>query len=394
MKFLLTAEAFPEDKYYMEHYLCQELVRLGHKTYVLHFGDVPRPTLGVSDTGINRIAVPPFITRSGLGSPYPQSLRWIADTTKRIDPDVTFCQPLFSPLSVLAIASQTSRHRTVVGGILTGGPLATTQGVYSRDSLSSFFRYMVPRVVLGLYVERRTEAVFALSKGLAGIIERYFGVPSSKIRLMPLGADPQVFKRSEEARQRVRKNLGFKPEHVVLVYTGRIIPSKEIEILLGAVNSIARSHANLRLLVVTNDDGRLAHLMKGLSIGAITVTHPLVPQDELPSIFSASDIAVWPGGPSISIAEAASTGLPIVIKKSPFTSYLLSNRNGLAFDGGSVADLAGKLSLLIEDPAMRREMAARSANLVVTRLNWNSITRRFVDVCQELVAAKASSNAV
>jgi len=274
--------------------------------------------------------------------------------------------------------------RRVAGSVVTGGPLVTTKGVYSTESLSSFFRYIISRSIMGLFSESRAGAVFAISPGIGLLVRRFFGVPKSKIRLLPLGGDVHTFQYSGTKRRELRESLGLSDDSTVVIYTGRIIPSKELHVLLSAVDNLSKQFDEMRLLVVTDDKKELNRLTSDLACKECLIHHPLVSHDELPGLFSAADIAVWPGSPSISIAEAVSVGLPVIVKKSPFTSYLLSNQNGFAFEGGNVDDLTRKLQILVEDTKLRSDMARQSRNLAERKLNWRVIAENFIRVYEEM----------
>jgi len=98
---------------------------------------------------------------------------------------------------------------------------------------------------------------------------------------------------------------------------------------------------------------------------------------------SIGDIGVWPGGPSISIVEAASTGLPVVIQSSPVEIYSIEYRNGFTFGQGSVDELRKCLNTLITDARLRADMGRRSRLLVEEKLNWKKITLQYLEAYEE-----------
>ncbi len=170
---------------------------------------------------------------------------------------------------------------------------------------------------------------------------------------------------------------------MIVVFTGQIIKEKDISLLIKAFSSI--SHQNSMVLLVIVGDGddifikTLENMCTELTISDKVLILPAVLRTELPGIFSASDIAVYPGGPSISIVEAASIGLPIIIRDSPLSSYIISENNGFTIKRGNLDDLVEKLDLLIKDSILRMNMGSNSRKLVTQKLNWRSIA------CQLLV---------
>ena len=159
--------------------------------------------------------------------------------------------------------------------------------------------------------------------------------------------------------------------------------------LLCSLANINHEFSDVMLLLLGDGDRKYVDHLKKLcrkyDIKNKVVFHSSVPRLELPQYFSASDIAVWVGSPSISIAEAASSGLPIIIAKSPFTSYLTSNNNGLLINSGDCNDLKMKLETLIKNEKLRNEMGYQSRQLIETQLNWSIITEKFLKDCKKVL---------
>lgn len=96
-------------------------------------------------------------------------------------------------------------------------------------------------------------------------------------------------------------------------------------------------------------------------------------------VWSACDIAVWPGLSSISILDAASVGLPLVIATAAVEIYAVDNKNGFLFELDNIDELRKYLRKLIDNEKMRKEMSRRSRGLVERRLNWRSIAMQYLD---------------
>ena len=100
---------------------------------------------------------------------------------------------------------------------------------------------------------------------------------------------------------------------------------------------------------------------------------------KLPDYYNASDIAVWPGLSSISIIEAASTGLPLIISNYPIETYSIEYRNGYSFEIGNEVQLRNLLAILIYNNNKRDEMGTKSRKLVEDKLNWSNIADLYVE---------------
>jgi len=109
------------------------------------------------------------------------------------------------------------------------------------------------------------------------------------------------------------------------------------------------------------------------------IFYPWVHRTRLRDIYSASDIAVWPGGPSISIVEAASVSLPVIVKRSAITKYVIQYQNGFTFERENIDELREHLRILIYDEKLRKDMGCKSRLLVEQKLNWGSVTIQYLD---------------
>ena len=114
------------------------------------------------------------------------------------------------------------------------------------------------------------------------------------------------------------------------------------------------------------------------------IFHPWVHRTFLYAFYSAGDIAVWPGSSSISIVEAASVGLPVIIERSPVEIYAIEYGNGFAFKRGDINELRKYLEILIHDGKLREEMGLKSRLLVEHKLNWRAITLQYLDAYTHL----------
>jgi len=203
-----------------------------------------------------------------------------------------------------------------------------------------------------------------------------------------------LFVPSLRNREIMRRDLGISNEEIVLIYTGKIFPEKDIDILIKSVSHVTRNFSKLKLLIVGNGAQEYLRYLKKLvelcGIQKNVIFHPTVDRNDLPKYFNAADFGVWPGSPSISIIEAMSAGLPVVIAGYPNprddaydTTNLLKYRNGLSFSRGSVSQLTSCIEKLMCDVNLRKEMGRRSRKYVEKELDWRMIASRYLELYED-----------
>lgn len=214
-------------------------------------------------------------------------------------------------------------------------------------------------------------------------------VPLEKIHFIPLGADIELFSPDVEKRERFRKTLGLAFEDVIIIYTGKLLPSKRVHDLLMASQNIIKKNKNCKIILVGEGPEsymeKLERIADTLGIRKNVYIFKTLHRTELPKFYNAADIAVWPGAFSISIIEAMACGLPIIIAKSDWTSHYLEYENGYSFIAGDIPTLSSLLLTLVKDYEKRKILGIRSRRLVVDKLNWDIITEKYISTYRSLI---------
>jgi len=369
MKLAICVDDFNPRKGYVEFYLAAELSRIGVDVCVFCFGESSNISIDDASMGFRIVRIPYSLVLNGYHFPALGSIRRVLDLVAAFRPDVIHFQPLFSPLALLIMPYSSSIDFEVVGTYISGEYSLT---IPARIILSLI------RLVKFLVIDKRVRIVFAKNPLLAEASCNLFGADPRTIRVIPLGADPEIFKFSSTARKAMREQLGIPLDSVVIVTSGKITPSKDIDILLRAAAPILRDMENICILIIGSGDRAYEHQLIELSkderISDRVIFHPWVDREELPELYSTADIAVWPGRSSISIVEAASMGLPLIVKQSPIEVYATAFNNGLEFSPKDTVALRKHIKRLVDDENLRREMGERSRALVVERLNWKRLS--------------------
>jgi glycosyltransferase involved in cell wall biosynthesis len=112
-------------------------------------------------------------------------------------------------------------------------------------------------------------------------------------------------------------------------------------------------------------------------------------QDELNAYFSAADIGVWPGDPSVAVLEAMSSRLPVVAMRTPYTEAIIERPEAGRLVSSTTSEaLAAALRPLVTDGAERVRRGMNARNLIEQELNWGKIAESFVS----LYASASSRN--
>jgi len=380
MKIMLVVEQFDPNKGYLEYYLARELVKLGHKVYILTFEWSKNILRKVTEDGFEIISLPYIGIMHGFHVPHPAGIIHVIGFLKREKPNIVHCQPVFSPVSLLLIRLKDLFHYRCVGSLISG-----------EFHLNNLFNKILFKlsVIAVLLIKSKVDLFFALNNNVALYINNTYGIPYEKIEVIPLGADVELFNYNVIKRVSVRKKLGIGSDDIVVCYTGRLLPSKQVDILMEALAPIIKNNSKVKLLIVGSGDKAYLNYLKEyasrLQIQRNVIFHPTVHRKQLPSFYSASDIAVWPAAPSISILEAASVGLPVISGSLFFYKDLEDNNAGYVIRRGDRVRLMQLLSKLIADEKLRRNLGSNAKNLVKAKFNFESIATAYIKAYSEVL---------
>jgi glycosyltransferase involved in cell wall biosynthesis len=379
MRIVIAVEEFDPDKGYLEYYLAKELTKLGHKVYIFTFGWSKGHSRTMLKEGFEVVNIPYFATVYGYHVPNFDGVAYILRFIKMGKPDIIHCQPLDSPLSICFIVWKDLFKYKIVGSIMT-----QLNMIFSPWDIKKKTLFSLAKIIVTDRVKKRSEIIFAKTGELAKLISRSYDVPQNKFRIIPLGSDPELFKFDLETRVLLRKKLGLSENDIVIVYSGKIDPSKRLDVFVKALAPIVLKNNKVKLLIVGKGEfyyvKYLKMLISNLKITNNVIFHPWVNRTMISTFYSASDIGTWPGLSSISIIDAVSTGLPVVIARYPVEIFAIENENGFAFEIDNVEELRKCLEILVRDDKLRKEMGCRSRLLVEQRLSWNKIVEEYLRV--------------
>jgi glycosyltransferase involved in cell wall biosynthesis len=388
LRIIITVEEFDIRKRYLEYYLARELAALGHRLTILTFTN-GKYSIEVLKEGFEIIRLEYLAKVFGYHIPSLKSVRIILNVIGKQKPDVIHCQSLDSPLSFILLFFKKKFSYQIAGSIITQIVQIFIPWNTKKKLLFSFSKILISR-----FVNKHSIIVFAKTSQLAQIISRSYDIPLSNFRIIPLGSDPDFFRFNLQRRLIIRKNLGFSENNIVILYSGKIDCTKGLDVLVSALEPLITKNNNVKLLIIGkgNSDyiGYLQHLALQYRISNNIIFQPWVSTSELPSFYSASDIAVWPGLSSISIVDAAASGLPLIIASYPVEIFAIENRNGFSFNIGDVGELRNLLKTLINNENLRKEMGERSKVLVEKQLNWRNISLKYYQAYKSMLKNKKS----
>lgn len=239
-------------------------------------------------------------------------------------------------------------------------------------------------------VFKRANRILVVSSFLRDtLIER--GVDENKIRILPNAVREDMLFGNKHAGEQLRAKLGLE-DSIVVGFVGQIAHWDRIDLLIEDIAQLLPDMPNLHLLVVgpCRFMDKLRKQVDSLSLQhAVTLVGP-VERDQAASYIDAMDICVLPHsnpfGSPIVMFEYMAKGKPVLaVDVGPVRDVISDDINGCLFSTGDREAFRRQLSVLVANPALRKELGRKGYKDVRSRHTWIRNAERILETMRELI---------
>jgi teichuronic acid biosynthesis glycosyltransferase TuaC len=236
-------------------------------------------------------------------------------------------------------------------------------------------------------VLKATDAVITVNDDLKNAVV-HLGIPADKVHVWHQGIDVSRFQPGD--RNLARQQLGIPTPGPVIVWVGRMVSVKGLDILLKSCALLRARGLEYHLYLV--GDGPLRGELMAQAETHDLATHitfvGLRVHDELPDWYRAADLTVLP---------SRSEGLPNVLRESLAcgTPFVASNVGGIS----EIADPDSSLLVPAEDPSSLADAIAQAlarwggkgSAISPGFQSWEESAKTLVEILQQYVTSRALS---
>jgi len=261
--------------------------------------------------------------------------------------------------------------------------VTTLHGIYPAQStfwLNFFLKLYTP---LARYVLAKSHKIIVADLSTNQLV-RMFRVNPEKIVVIPNGIELSPYRPAKK--------------DPVVLFTGRILPDKNPEILIKAAEILTRKIADFRLVFLgpmkENYKKKLLRMVKERGLEGQTTfggtLNPCYPreQEKLMSIYRNAYVYVllsfWEGIPT-RLLETMQFEVPCIAYASGGIPQLIrDNDNGLILDRLDEDLLAEKLLALFQNRALARRLGRKARLTVKNHYHWPELSEKILDVYESL----------
>jgi glycosyltransferase involved in cell wall biosynthesis len=228
-----------------------------------------------------------------------------------------------------------------------------------RSMQSLYFRAWVPPLL------RSCQRVITNSQFTASEIERSTGLAASRISVIPLGYDDQLFRPASPGSPRQAPPVLAGLRGPYLLHLGQAYPHKNLERLIRAFAQVAPQHPELNLVLAGKPHGsetpRLQGLVETLQLQDRVRFLAYVPYGQLGDLYRGALALAYPSlweGFGLPVLEAMACGTPVLTSFGSGTEEVAADAALLVnpTDPGAIAEA---LAALASQPELRADLIGR-----------------------------------
>jgi glycosyltransferase involved in cell wall biosynthesis len=253
--------------------------------------------------------------------------------------------------------------------------------------------YIIKKDFLHKKIYSRVNLAIAISSVIKNNLIETTTLTKDKIKIIFNGADLGKFNPENADRNKLRNELNFSDNEILIGMTGRFSRGKGHEEFLFAANQLTKKFLHLKFVVAgeaSHGEDEYANSVKQLALNYnLKNVYFLGFRSDIPDVLAAMDIFVFP-------SHSESFGIALIEAMAMFKSSVCSNSEGvldIAVDNETSNlfkvrdgnDLTAKLEQVILDPEKRKTFGNNARKRVADLFDLEKVTDQIITVYLKLI---------
>ena len=177
-------------------------------------------------------------------------------------------------------------------------------------------------------------------------------------------------------------------QKVNILFFGRILPYKGLDLLLDALFLLKDKELNVHLSIVGPGDIQ-KYTTQIAQLDFVSVDNRWIPEEEIAGIFSSADAVILPyreASQSGVIATSFAVGVPVIVTPTGGLTEQVNNRfNGLISSSITPEGISEVIAELVQNNELRKKCAKGAKYTADNDLSWLNISKNFVEVFSSIL---------
>lgn len=357
MKIVQVSHVFLPNIGGIEYYvyrLARDLAKKKHQSFVITSGKK------VNKKRVDGFDV--FYLKKRFFLPRNPRILGLAKQLTKIKPDIVHIHSIWFYSSYQAIKQKNRLGFKIVN---------TVHGVYPDNASFAVKIFLFLFKPIAKKILKASDQIIVLTESEKDKLIRYFNVPLHKINIIENGIDQIIPDRKSI------EHIDSKIASPYILFTGRIIPDKNPDILIRAFNKI-RQNNDMRLVFLGPIESNYRNHLLGLAdmpqnIVFVPPVNPITDAQILASYYKQAELSVaigsWEGLPT-RMLESMAQGTPTIVFRSGGSSQLIrSGENGYLLEDLSEEMLSKMIKQFLNMSAeQKKNMSERSVETITSYL--------------------------
>ncbi|MFH1085131.1 MAG: glycosyltransferase family 4 protein [Chloroflexota bacterium] len=225
----------------------------------------------------------------------------------------------------------------------------------------------------------------------------YFGTPANKLDVIANGVDPRAFQALEGTDLSGFRLRFAQPDEEIVMYVGRIVAEKGIEVLIRSVPAVLAQCPKARFVIAGTGPEleRMRRLATELDLAGQVLLPGFISDEDRDRLYKVADCAVFPSlyEPfGIVALEAMAAKAPVVVSEvGGLREVVRHAETGITVYPNEPASCAWGILHTLEHPEWARQRAANAYREVLTVYNWDNIAAQTRAVYERVVRERAAT---
>lgn len=219
--------------------------------------------------------------------------------------------------------------------------------------------------------------------------------PGDKVFVIPNGVDVDRFRPRSDARAKMRRELGFEDEALVVGVVAALRPEKRLTMFLEAASRVSRRIDSARFAIVGDGPERADLERKAAELGIATRVRFLGSRNDIHEILPAFDLFSLTSkneANPISILEAFACGTPVAAPNvGSIHESVVDGETGRLFPALDVDAATEAWLSILENDDLRQAMGAEARRRAVARWSIQATVRGYERLIVETYLRKRES---